>query len=279
MKQQHFKHTLFNVAMPLLFSMAGVAVSLMAATATRSDQRETMESTEEDEEEGEEEEEDQITISHHCFDASQATASESDEGVEITNVPVQESESSLVREEYWQRTNVRKMGVGMEELWLMHVVAMKEKELKCLELEIARIENLGLKLDAMETEFHRVTDRWNNLLQVETARLEIKSLKKKLRRLHRANSRSFCMIRRQAATIRLIESQKEQEKQELKDMVAELRSIIDQMEENNKELHKKFEGLLFSLIYIVFNSSSIYNYNVVGRRNKDASGGKNSIRA
>lgn len=150
-----------------------------------------------------------------------------------------------MREEYWQRTNVQKMGIGMEELWLMHVVAMKEKELKSLELEIARIENLGLKLDAMETEFHRATDRWNNLLQVEAAKLEIKSLKKKLRRLHRANSRSFCMIRRQAATFRLIESQKEQEKQELKDMVAEHRSVIDQMEENNNERHNKMKVCYF----------------------------------
>lgn len=242
MKQQHLKHTLINLAIPLLFSMAGVAVSLMSATAARNDQRETMEPIEE--EEGEEE--DQITISHHCFDASQAsTASESDEAVEITIAPIQESENSLVREEYWQRTNVQKMGVGMEELWLMHVVAMKEKELKCLELEIARIENLGLKLDATETEFHRATDRWNNLLQVEAAKLEIKSLKKKLRRLRRANSRSFCMIRRQAATIRFIESQKEQEKQEWKDMVAELRSIIDQMEEHNKKLHDKLKVCYF----------------------------------
>lgn len=133
----------------------------------------------------------------------------------------------------------------MEELWLMHVVTMKEKELKSLELEIARIENLGLKLHAMETEFHRATDRWNNLLQVEAAKLEIKSLKKKLRRLHKANSRSFCMIRRQAATIRLIESQKEQEKQELKDMVAEHRSVIDQMEENNNERHNKMKVCYF----------------------------------
>ncbi|KAF8397783.1 hypothetical protein HHK36_016705 [Tetracentron sinense] len=147
------------------------------------------------------------------------------------------------------------------EMRFLHYCGLKERELILMELrnimllEIAHVEYLGLEVLSMEAENRRVEalviEYFKIAEQLKSAISDNRLLRRKVKKLLRMTRENSRVLRQQASKIQAKETEvsrsheelerREHVIKELNDEISELRIIVDQLQEEKKEIVEKPE--------------------------------------
>ncbi|XP_058074980.1 protein CHUP1, chloroplastic-like [Magnolia sinica] len=150
---------------------------------------------------------------------------------------------------------------GELEARFLHYCSLQEygsalKELQnALELEMAQIEFLGMKVEAMGAENQRLEAMLAEYPRVMealvSAKLEVESLQGRTKKLSKRNREGAHVLHRYASVLKAREAEisskneelqwREGEIRELEDVISELRRTVDRLEEEKKGLMEKLE--------------------------------------
>ncbi|OVA19454.1 hypothetical protein BVC80_9057g28 [Macleaya cordata] len=263
------KPILVKAGIPIAVSFAGFILSMITSRRilhSKSSSSQTRVSSHETD--SEEEFRDQESF--HGLDSASSTFKEEEQQI-ITRTQIM---NSLVNLHIQERPRLEEEILGLKclvrtlqnrelelETLFIHYCELKDQELilnqlqNMLVLEAAHVEFLGLMVESMEAESGRleamVVEYLRVVEQLQSANMENGLLEMKVKKLLRKTSKHGRLFRIQASALRAKEAevsrnhqeleQKENLIEDLKDEIMALKRIVDQLEEEKKELGEKLE--------------------------------------
>ncbi|KAG9459263.1 hypothetical protein H6P81_003771 [Aristolochia fimbriata] len=247
MKHDHMKLILIKGALPLAFSVAGIVLSVLMGRRRRRVEDPGRPVALPEDEEG-----NPVCPARSC-NYSESIPSCSERSCEQMEMEMEDLGNGYRRKKenniagLLNHLNVLQEREKELEARIVRYISKKEREFalregqNALESEIAQIESLGLKVEFMEAECRWLTEYLNVVSQVETAKSEIEILKRRTRKLWRANRRGLRALHQQAGCLRLLEAKSKEEKQGLEDTIMGLLQQINQLESDKRELMETLE--------------------------------------
>ncbi|XP_068651527.1 protein CHUP1, chloroplastic-like [Aristolochia californica] len=242
MKHDHIKLILIKGAFPLVVSVAGIALSILMARRSRRDKDHCPVDLQE-------EEQSRPLCPTQSSNDSESTPSCSERS--CAQVEMEDFENRYCpRQKITGLLNHLNVLQDMEqelEARVLRYISMKDHEYalkegqNALELEVAQVDALVLKVEFMEAECRRLAEYLSVVSQLEAARSEVEILKRKTRKLGRANRRGLRALHQQAAGLRLLEAKRTEEKQGLEDTIVGLLQKINLLESEKRELMETLE--------------------------------------